>query len=68
MKALVAALSVSMLAAVPQQASAWGDDGHKTVALIAQHYLTPAVQKQITAMLAADTDNLTQHDIASEAT
>jgi len=39
-----------------------------TVALIAQHYLTPDAQKQITAMLAADTDNLTKHDIASEAT
>jgi hypothetical protein len=30
--------------------------------------LTPDAQKQITAMLAADTDNLTKHDIASEAT
>jgi hypothetical protein len=38
-----------------------------TVALIAQHYLTPDAQKQITSMLAADTDNLTKHDIASEA-
>jgi nuclease S1 len=46
----------------------WGDDGHKTVALIAEHYLTPAAKKQIEAMLAADTDELTKHDIASEAT
>ncbi len=68
MKTIIAALSLSMLAAMPQQASAWGDDGHMTVALIAQHYLTPDAQKQITAMLAADTDNLTKHDIASEAT
>jgi hypothetical protein len=41
---------------------------HKVVALIAEHYLTPAARKQVDALLAADTDPLTQHDIASEAT
>jgi hypothetical protein len=45
-----------------------GDDGHGVVALIAQHYLIPAAKKQVDAMLAADTDPLTKHDIASEAT
>jgi nuclease S1 len=49
-------------------AYAWGDDGHKVVALIAEHYLTPAAKRQVDAMLAADTDNLTAHDIASAAT
>jgi hypothetical protein len=68
MKAIVAVLGLAVLAATPQRASAWGDDGHKTVALIAQHYLTPAAKKKIDAMLAADTDNLTQHDIATAAT
>jgi hypothetical protein len=29
------------ITALPQQAAAWGDDGHKVVALIAEHYLTP---------------------------
>jgi hypothetical protein len=53
---------------IPQKVFAWGDEGHMTVALIAQHYLKPAVRTQITAMLAADTDPLTQHDFASEAT
>jgi len=53
---------------LPEQAPAWGDDGHKVVALVAQHYLTPTAKKQVDAMLAADTDELTQHDIASEAT
>jgi hypothetical protein len=57
-----------MLAIQPQAASAWGDDGHKVVALIAEHYLTPAARKQVDALLSADTDPLTQHDIASEAT
>ncbi len=49
-------------------ALAWGDDGHKVVALIAEHYLTPTAKRQVDALLAADTDPLTQHDIASEAT
>src|SRR6516165_7697132 len=68
MKAVTALLSLSMIAALPHQAAAWGDDGHKTVALIAEHYLTPTAKKQVDALLAADTDPLTQHDIASEAT
>jgi hypothetical protein len=68
MKAIVVALGLALLTVAPQRASAWGDDGHKTVALIAQHYLTPAAKKKIDAMLAADTDNLTKHDFASAAT
>jgi hypothetical protein len=44
MKAAIVLLSFSMLAAISQQAAAWGDDGHKTVALIAEHYLTPAAR------------------------
>jgi hypothetical protein len=68
MKALVPTLGFLMLAAMPQQAAAWGDDGHMTVALIAQNYLTPKARTTVTAMLAADTDSLTKHDIASEAT
>jgi hypothetical protein len=62
------ALALTANIAQPSTALAWGDDGHKTVALIAQHYLTPAAKKQIKAMLAADTDPLTKHDFASEAT
>jgi hypothetical protein len=49
-------------------ALAWGDDGHKVVALIAEHYLTPTAKRHVDALLATDTDPLTQHDIASEAT
>jgi hypothetical protein len=45
----------------------WGDDGNKVIALIAQHYLTPAAKKRVDALLAADTDPLTQHDIANGA-
>jgi hypothetical protein len=54
--------------AYPHQAFAWGDDGHKTVALIANQCLTSSAKQQVTAMLSADPDNFTQHDIASAAT
>jgi hypothetical protein len=49
------------------RALAWGDEGHRVIALIADHYLEPGVKKKVDAMLAADTDTLTKHDIASEA-
>ena len=66
-KATIAGLFI-LLGTSSQHVFAWGDDGHKTVALIAQQCLTPSVKKQVTAILATDTDNLTKHDIASEAT
>jgi len=68
MKVAAAAIGLSMCLAAPQQASAWGDEGHMTVAQIAEHFLKPNVKTQITAMLAADTDPLTKHDFESEAT
>jgi len=46
----------------------WGVEGHEAIALIAQNFLDPAVKNQVAALLAADPDNLTGHDIASEAT
>jgi hypothetical protein len=48
-------------------ALAWGEEGHRVIALIAEHYLQPAAKQKVDAMLAADTDTLTKHDIASEA-
>jgi hypothetical protein len=49
-------------------AQAWGDEGHEVVALVAQAYLEPAVRKKVSALLAADTDPLTAHNIAAAAT
>jgi S1/P1 Nuclease len=67
MRAIRAALTLTMML-VPQYAFAWGDEGHKIVALIAEHYLNDDVRRTVASMLAADPDPLTQHDIASEAT
>ena len=52
----------------PRPALAWGDDGHKVVAPIAQSFLETDVRKRLNALLAADTDSLTPHDIADAAT
>jgi len=54
--------------AAPRLAVAWGDEGHEIIALIADRYPDPAVRAKVAAQLAADTDMLTDHDIASEAT
>jgi hypothetical protein len=57
------------IAAHPQSAGAWGAEGHRVIALVAQAYLSPDVSARVTSMLEGDTGNtLTPHDIADEAT
>jgi S1/P1 Nuclease len=63
---ILGALALTLMA--PRAALAWGNEGHEVVALIAQAYLDPPVRKKVNALLAADTSDLTAHDIASEAT
>jgi hypothetical protein len=71
MKMIVAgslALALATNFVQPRPALAWGDEGHEVVALVAQAFLEPDVRKRVNALLAADTDSLTAHDIASAAT
>ena len=63
---IIGALALTLMARHP--ALAWGNEGHEVVALIAQAHLDPPVAKKVSALLAADTSDLTAHDIASEAT
>jgi len=65
---IVTALGLTLNFAQARPVLAWGDDGHQVVALVAQAFLAPDVRKKVAALLAADTDSLTQHDIASSAT
>jgi hypothetical protein len=66
MKIVATALvGVSLFSTLQQEAKAWGDDGHKVVAIIAEQFLTPTARRQVDALLASDTDTLTRHDIAS---
>ena len=53
---------------LPGQGAAWGDVGHHIIALVAEQYLEPATGAEVGAMLGADRDSLSAHDIASEAT
>jgi hypothetical protein len=68
MRVALALVGLSLAFIVPNRAMAWGDDGHKAIALIAQQCLAPAAKQRIMSMLASDTDPLTPHDFASEAT
>jgi S1/P1 Nuclease len=61
-------VAAALAAAVPRPAAAWGDQGHRIIALIAEPTLTPAARARVEALLAADTDTLTAPDIASAAT
>jgi hypothetical protein len=66
--ALLAWFLLAVALTTPRPAIASGDEGHKVIALIAEHYLGPAVRAKVAGLLAADTDTLTDHDISSEAT
>ncbi|MBV8915853.1 MAG: S1/P1 Nuclease [Acetobacteraceae bacterium] len=57
-----------LLATGSPPARAWGDEGHEIIALVAEAFLQPDVRRRVSAMLATDTDPLTAHDIAAEAT
>src|SRR5215470_10189330 len=67
---LIAAMAAVVVLPVniASKALAWGDDGHMTVALVAQHYLTASAKDKLDALLQADNDPLTDKDIASRAT
>jgi len=54
---------------LPAAAQAWGDEGHEVIGLIAEHFLTPSVRRQVDALLATDTSHLTADtSLASETT
>jgi hypothetical protein len=65
---LLCALSIEA-APVTNLLYAWGDEGHKVVGIIAEHWLEPAVLEKIKTILAQDETHLTpDRDIASETT
>lgn len=53
---------------VPNAGMAFGSEGHKVIALIAEAHLTPEARKRVNTLLAEDKDNLTEPDFASRAT
>jgi hypothetical protein len=60
---------ILVLGSISTRAYAWGDEGHEVVALIAKHYLDPAVATKVNSILAGDTTHLTPNTkIDTEAT
>jgi hypothetical protein len=68
MKWLAVACFLAGFCASGRPAQAWGDEGHETIALIAEHYLTPATRARVALILAGDDSGLVARDIAHEAT
>jgi hypothetical protein len=60
-------LLVAAAALCASSAHAWGDLGHRVTALIAYRHLTPRARSALDALLAGDTDTLTEPDFASRA-
>ena len=65
-RTLAIAAAAPLLWAAPAQA--WGDEGHRVVALIAESLLTPSARAGIKTILDADNDGMTEPDFASRAT
>ena len=61
--AVVLALLAACFLVPARAALAWGDEGHRVIALIADHYLQPAVKQKVVAILTTDSD-AASHDIA----
>ncbi len=47
-------LAVLLFLLTPQRARAWGREGHRLTALVAEQYLTPEAKAQVAELLAAD--------------
>jgi hypothetical protein len=65
---LASLATILVFLAQPRPVFVWGDEGHHIVALIAQPFLLPDVRTKVGALLSADPDPLTRHDIAAAAT
>ncbi|MBN4096074.1 S1/P1 nuclease [Methylobacterium sp. OT2] len=52
----------------PEEACAWGDEGHRIIGRIALPLLTPQAKARVEALLAADPDTLTAPDFVSRTT
>jgi hypothetical protein len=62
------AIMATLAMAIPEQALAWGNEGHEIIATIARSYLTPVARAKVDALLAADQDTLTAPDMPSRST
>ena len=66
-KGLLASILLGAFTLASRPVLAWNDMGHEIVALIADHYMSPAARERVQMLLAGDDDPLTTHDIAGAA-
>ena len=64
----IAGVAAGLTVLTAGSALAWGDDGHRVIAYIANAFLTPAARAEADVLLRSDTDPLTARDMASRAT
>ena len=67
-KRITTVIAATALLFVATPAFAWGDEGHELIADVAYGLLTPQAKATVDAILASDTDPLTETDFASRAT
>jgi hypothetical protein len=65
---LLASACVALWCLSSRPASAWGDEGHEVIGLIAEHYLQPSVRARVLELLRRDDSGLVERDMAHEAT
>jgi hypothetical protein len=58
MRRLIATAAIVAAAFMPSTAWAWGNEGHKVVALIAASELSPAAKAQVEQLLGGDATNV----------
>jgi hypothetical protein len=63
-----AAMAIAAMALRSGPAIAWGDEGHEVIGWVAQAFLEPVARQKVNALLAADTDSLTAHNIPDAST
>jgi len=67
-RTLLSGACVALLCLSSAAASAWGDEGHEVIGLIAEHYLQPAARARVLELLRQDDTGLVERDLAHEAT
>jgi nuclease S1 len=65
---LASSVLAAAVGASAAPAFAWGDEGHRIIGLIADHFLEPQVRARVESILAGDASHLTGKDIADECT
>lgn len=68
MRMLVHGVGAAMLCLGSHAASAWGDEGHEVIGLVAEHYLQPAARARVLELLRQDDTGLVERDMAHECT